>query len=121
ADAPAPADPHAAEARQATAALLGPAAGPEVPLTIRSVAKAWMPFALMSVALGITGLMRQAEIKKPLEIGPLKSSYSIEIPTLHKEVARAKELRKNQDSLEAEDAIFKFTWLSSPGTAVFLS
>ena len=55
-----PTDPHAAEA----AALVGPpppTSGPEKPLTVGSIALAWMPFALMSVLLLLTGLVRQEE------------------------------------------------------------
>ncbi|MFL5341800.1 MAG: L-lactate permease [Gemmataceae bacterium] len=106
--------------------LLGdPAKGAEVPLTPRTIARAWMPFALMSLTLMGTGLLRQREGEKkaPLNLGPIQSYYAIEIPTLHQEVARADRLKKHpeSDEPERENAVFNFTWLTSPGTPVFFA
>src|SRR5262249_12717614 len=56
-----PTDAHAAEAEAAVAALTGNARDDQTPLTARSIAVAWMPFALMSVFLMLTGLVRQKE------------------------------------------------------------
>jgi lactate permease len=121
------ADDEAARAQESVAALLGNSADADgTPLTALRVAKAWMPFALMSVFLMLTGLLRQreAEEKRGLEIaGPVKSYYSVEIPTLHNEVERAKRLQKNPNSSvpEAEAAVFDFKWLTSPGTPCFFA
>jgi len=123
-----PADAHAAEAQATVATLLGsPADDEKTPLTTWAVVKAWMPFAIMSVLLMITGLLRQSEIRRGDELkalraekspltaeqierkqdlerwsglpiaGPLRSYYKIPIPYLHNEVARAKPLRKEPD------------------------
>jgi lactate permease len=87
-----PKDPHAGEA----AALLGggaqPPSGPEKPLTFRSVSIAWAPFALMSVLLVLTGIVRQREgdAKKfgPVFVGPIQTNYMVPVPGLHKQAFR---------------------------------
>lgn len=108
------------------AGLLGdPKKGADVPLTAWTIAKAWMPFAIMSVTLMLTGLLRQreGELKRPLDLGIVQSYYSIEIPTLHREVARADRLKKDPSNPEPEreDAVFRFNWLTAPGTPVFFA
>src|SRR5262249_15187972 len=144
-------DPHAAEA----AALLGPGAAPdnpgdEPPLTVRSVSLAWAPYALMSVLLLLTGLVRQAEPRArggPVMIGPIQTNYLIPVPGLDRESHRDPRLhpvRMEQAALLAfgetnplaaagkvhlalhlaprpETAEFDFAWLTAPGTAVFLA
>jgi lactate permease len=91
-------------------------------LTVRQVAVAWMPFALMSLFLVAGGLIRQCEqaaADRSLTVGPLQSNYQIPIPTLHQQVARAPELRETGSAEKAEPAIFNFNWLTAPGTPVF--
>src|SRR4029077_12698482 len=78
-----PPDPHAAEA----ASLLDtspPAPGPEneAPLTWKSVGLAWAPYALMSVLLMLTGLVRQMEGKRVVKVGPVQTNYMLKIPGL---------------------------------------
>lgn len=122
---------------------------PPPPLTPRSVARAWMPFVLMSVFLMITGLLRQKEAEfnggLPLRpdkfvqamfgpkmdareqaeflatSGPIKTGYKIVIPGLHEEVSRAPRLRKDPNAEEPEAAVFAFNWLTAPGTPCFLA
>jgi len=109
--------------------LGGPEKGGDVPLTVWTIAKAWMPFALMSVTLMLTGLLRQEEAARkarnagPIPLGPVQSYYLIPIPTLHQEVARAERLKKHPESREPEreNAIFEFNWLTAPGTPVFIA
>jgi lactate permease len=141
-------DPHAAEA----AALLGNAPeGPDPaekrPLTAGSVALAWAPYALMSVLLLLTGLVRQQERRGPVTVGPIQTNYLIPIPGLHNESHRdprlhavraehAAALLVSQDNPlgaaatahvtmrqapRPEKAEFDFAWLTAPGTAVFLA
>jgi lactate permease len=138
---PASDDPHAAEA----AALLGsrpPPAAAEPPLTFRNVAFAWAPFALMSVLLLLTGLVRQKEerrdgsawsiwggvlrqeegAKKPVMLGPLQTNYHIPVRSLHKEVMRDAKLHDpSLGEQQPEGALFNFAWLTAPGTAVFVA
>ncbi|MCC6417603.1 MAG: L-lactate permease [Gemmataceae bacterium] len=140
-------NPHAAEA----AALLGnsPAPGPaeERPLTAGSVALAWAPYALMSVFLLFTGLVRQQERHGPVLLGPIRTNYLIPVPALHMESHRDPRLHPvrieqlatltfaSPNPLAAaasasaavylaprpESALFDFAWLTAPGTAVFLA
>jgi lactate permease len=106
----------------------------EAPLTARSVAIAWMPFALMSVFLLASGFLRQVENERagkklpmPEVVPGLKTRYDIPIPGLHQEVLRAERLRKkikDPDGTERyddkpESAVFVFAWVTSPGTGVF--
>lgn len=121
-------DPHADAVQETTATLLGNGGPTEyTPLTAGAVAKAWMPFIVMSVTLMLTGLVRQREAERerqkqpPLMIGPVQTTYAIEVPLLHKQVARADRLKKDPTNPEPqpEDAVFKLAWLTAPGTAVF--
>jgi lactate permease len=91
------------------------------PLTAKSVGRAWAPFALMSVLLMASGLIRQLEVKEPIRLGPVWTNYMVPITGLHKEVARAKELQENPDQQALEAAEFNFAWLTSPGTPVFIA
>jgi lactate permease len=122
-----PADGLGAEA-EAARELVGTAAtpaGPHEPLTARSIALAWMPFALMSVCLLLTGIIRQREPGSPskpfITIGPIQTNYLLPIPFLHEEVERDPSLHAPGKPIEREKALFNFAWLTAPGTAVFLS
>jgi lactate permease len=123
----APADPHAAEA----AALLGDSTEErtdEPALTHWNVALAWTPFALMSIALMLTGLVRQKE--SPAREGPgpvpigfgLHSNYWIAVPTLHGQTIRDSRLHDaSRGEQETESALFNFAWMTAPGSAVFVA
>jgi lactate permease len=120
ADAGAPHDPHAAEA----AALFGsgppPGPGDEEPLTWKNVSLAWAPYALMSVLLLLTGLVRQTEGKHPVIFGPVQTNYMIPVPGLDGECMRDPVLHEAaRGEQKPEKAEFNFAWLTAPGTAVF--
>jgi L-lactate permease len=117
----------------------------EPPLTTWTVAVAWAPYALMSVLLLLTGLVRQQEQHGPVHIGPLKTRYAIPISDLHDQSHRDPKLvpiRMEQVAALAacshnplaalinasqarslapqpEKAEFDFAWLTAPGSAVF--
>jgi lactate permease len=117
-----PVDPaHAAEAEAARALLAESPAGKQEPLTARSIAIAWMPFALMSVFLMLTGLVRQREAKGPVVVAGIQTNYLIPIPYLHEEVERDASLRIEGKPAEKEKALFNFAWLTAPGTAVMIA
>ncbi len=126
---PIPHDPQTDAAKEEAEALLHSAlptsTTAEPPLTFRTVAVAWMPWVLMALCLIVTGILRQAETntKAPLELFGLKSYYEFEIPGLHKEVERADRLVPKEATAEQrkEAAVFKFTWLTAPGTPVFVA
>jgi lactate permease len=117
---------HSAEA-EAARELLATAnpAGTQMPLTTGRIAVAWMPFALMSVALMLTGLVRQREPGSPgkpfITVAGVQTNYLIPIPFLDKEVQRDPFLRPPDREMEPERALFNLAWLTAPGTAVFLS
>jgi lactate permease len=98
----------------------------EPPLTTWSVSIAWAPYALMSVLLLLTGLVRQQE-GGPAKEGPgpvaiaghLHTNYQIAIPLIHNEVERDQLLRA--PNAKPESALFNFAWLTAPGTAVFVA
>jgi lactate permease len=123
---PPPDAPHAAEAEAARELLAGLDEGkPEAPLTRRTVAVAWMPFALMSVALLLTGLVRRYEPGSPgkehVKIAGVQTNYLIPIPFLDRQTQRAEILGTPGKPVEPERALFNFPWLTAPGTPVFLS
>jgi L-lactate transport len=139
---PAPtATPDSAHAAEAEAAKAMIATGPtsSAPLTLSSVALAWTPFALMSVFLMLTGLVRQVENRKDKTTDKptvvhvpgtrIQTNYLLPVPWLHGEVVRDQELlteekRKKQEESgekERESAMFNFAWLTAPGTAVLFA
>ena len=101
--------------------------GPEKPLTTASVSLAWAPYAIMSVLLMLTGIVRQMEtpVKEgpgPVRIiGSLHTNYQVPIPTLHNQVFRDAALHESGQQQKPESALFNFAWLTAPGTAVFVA
>jgi L-lactate transport len=100
-------------------------------LTARMVARAWAPFAIMSVLLLLSGLLRQEETKRtkaedPIVLaGGIQTRYDIPVEGLDKTVLRADRLRKKDAEGKTidkpEDAVFVFNWLTVPGTPVFFA
>jgi lactate permease len=146
--APAVATGHAAEAE----ALIGSQATNEAitaqkPLTVRSVSLAWAPYALMSLFLLLTGIVRQMEDKGPVPCGPIQTNYKVPVPGLHRESHRDPRLHSvraehaavltlasseplatvmnvtvaRRAAPQPEGALFNFAWLTAPGTAVFIA
>jgi lactate permease len=74
-------DPHDAHAAAALAMLgeqeKAKAGMTEPALNWKTVGVAWMPFALMSVFLMLSGLLRQAEGNGAVYIGPVRTNYMI--------------------------------------------
>ncbi len=137
-----PADPHAAEAREQVASLLPSGQGMtdrDIPLTPGRVILAWSPWVIMAAFLVVSGYLRVVEKEGSIDLGVAKSYYVVPVPTLHNEVERAYEIQKpappdaEQNGIVVRDgprgsrtrdreaAEFKFTWLTAPGTPVFLA
>lgn len=122
-----PRDTHAAEAIAILAAERGSRSGTDVrPLTRGRVILAWTPFALMSICLLLSGLLRQREgmSKKygPVRIGPVQSNYLIPFGDLHRGVMRDPQLHDAEmGDQKPEDALFNFAWLTSAGTPVLVA
>jgi L-lactate transport len=122
-------DPHAAEAASLLAGPKPPSDYENKPLTFGNVVLAWTPFALMSILLMLTGIVRQTEGSKK-DAGPgavaiggtgVHTNYKIAVPTLHKQVKRDADLQEEGRKGDAEGALFDFAWLTAPGSAVLLS
>jgi len=121
-----PHDPQAEHAREEVEHLLVAAtAPPEAPLTFRTVSVAWAPWILMALCLVASGVVRHLEGEKggALDLFGLKTYYDLEVPGLHKRVQRADRLvppgTKDEDKLEK--AVFRFNWLTAPGTPVAIA
>ena len=108
---------------------------------------AWAPFAIMSLLLLLSGLVRQQEGKGPVFVGPLRTNYMIPVPWLdrqtdrdpslqlvHREQAAAllvagqnplsaypNALTAAQKTPQLEKAEFNFDWVTAPGSPVFLA
>jgi lactate permease len=119
----------------------------EEPLTFRRVCVAWSPYALMSLLLLLTGLVRQQEGRGPVHVGPIRTNYLIPVPTLDMESYRDPKLHVVKVEQAAalpfasagplsvltnlhlssrltplpEKAEFNFAWLTSPGFGVFMA
>ena len=80
----------------------------------------------MSIALLLTGLVRQREPgspgKKFITIAGVQTNYLIPIPFLHEQTERDPFLlAPGKTEPEKEKALFNFPWLTAPGTPVFLA
>lgn len=121
---PKPDDPHAREAAElVSSALPAPSSAlDEAPLTLRSVLVAWMPWLLMALCLVGSGVVKHMEKRNggALEFLGVKTYYDIDVPGLHKRVQRAERLVPpgTPDDKKLEPAVFKFIWLTAPGTPV---
>ena len=101
-------------------------APPGAPMAARRVAWAWLPFGVMAVTLALSGVARQFEARAggALRLGPLESVTEVPVPALDKLVLRPEPLRvihNGERSADPERAVFRFPWLTAPGTAVVLA
>ncbi|MBL8864727.1 MAG: L-lactate permease [Gemmataceae bacterium] len=113
-----PTDAHAAEAQAQVKELLGADNHEDRPLTRGLVIRAWSPYVIMSLCLGVIGVVRQVEKTGPIDLGIVKSYYAIEVPTVHKQVERADRLQKPGATGDErlEKAVYDVKWLTAPGT-----
>jgi lactate permease len=93
----------------------------EPPLTVWNMTVAWAPYAIMSVFLLLTGLVRQAEGTGPVHLGPIQTNYLIPMPGLHLESYRDARLLEPGHPHQPEKAEFNFAWLTNPGTPVLMA
>jgi len=87
------------------------AAVPAVPAAPRQVARAWVPWVLLTVFVFAWGLQGFKEELKPTVV-------TVEVPALHKQVARHEPVATKA---EPEPAEFAFNWLSATGTSIVLA
>jgi lactate permease len=123
--------PHEREAD-----ALGTNAAPTEPLTPRRVARAWMPFALLTVSVLVWGLppvKAWMDAKTPHQLPGVGPSFALswkwEVPRLHRAVVTGPEISgRGNLSIAAltpethgEKAEIDLVPVSSTGTAVFLA
>jgi len=113
-----PTDAHAIEAQMKMKELLGANKHDDTPLTPGLILKAWSPFIIMSLCLGVVGWLRQVEKPGPINMGTIASYYPVEVPGLHMQVERADRLQKPGATGDArlEKAVFEVKWLTAAGT-----
>ena len=75
-----------------------------------------MPFIILSVLMTVVGTFKDPIDK--IELGPVKTYYQIHMPYLDKQVIRTPPV---VEKTTAEPAIFKFNWVTTPGTSVFFT
>jgi lactate permease len=79
--------------------------------TATQIVSAWMPWALLSVLVFVFGL---PQTKSTLD----QTAIAVEIPGLHKAISRDRPVVEQR---KEEEAIYRFEWLSSTGTAIFMA
>lgn len=97
-------------------------AADRVPLTAAKIALAWTPFAIMSLLLMLTGIVRQMEGKGPVRIGGTHSrwqtNYLIAIPGLDNQVHRDPRLHLVRAEQAAALSVGQLVAASFTGTPV---
>ncbi len=83
----------------------------EVAPTRRHLVHAWLPWALLTVAVLCWGL-------KPVKERLGEASLKIEVPCLHQAVSRTAPVVQ---TAEPEKAVYELVWLSAPGTGIFVA
>jgi lactate permease len=89
-----------------------PVANPNNPPSNRESMIAWMPWIILSVLVFIWGL---PQVKTRLDS---ISNIAVPVPTLNKAIFRAPPVVLQP---KAEEAVFRFNWLSATGTALLLA
>ena len=117
--------PHEAASPPETCAISTPAKANSPMLTPRVVARAWMPFALLTLTVLVWGLPAIEKLGTP----PMRDlldrilSRKVEMPGLHLVVLKGEAVSGHAASTERdrEPAVLELVPLSSTGTAVFLA
>jgi lactate permease len=95
------------------------------PLTPRAIARAWMPFAMLTVMVLIWGLPAIGPLGTPATKDWLDArlSWKPEVPALHLQVAKGEAVtgRATPGPADLEKAVLDVVPLSATGTAVFLA
>jgi lactate permease len=99
-------------------------AGVDEPLTASRIARAWMPFAILTVTVFLWGLPAIKPLGTPAvkEWLDVYTSWKPAMPRLHEQVAKGQAVtgRATPDpKLDLEKATLEFVPVSSTGTAVF--
>jgi lactate permease len=87
-----------------------------VQYSTRQIISAWVPWVLLSVCVFVWGLPQS---KKLLDSQPGITTFTVEVPTLHKKVSRDVPVVEQRGV--SEPAVFKFNWLSATGTGILVA
>jgi lactate permease len=99
-----------ANAEEATAYV------PVEKMSPKGTVTAWMPFIILCVLMVVIGTNKK--VLDPLAAGPFRTTYELHIPGLDKLVHRTPPV---VETITSEDAVFKFNWLTIPGTSVLIA
>jgi lactate permease len=89
-----------------------PVATPTGPQPTRAeLARAWLPWALLTLAVLCWGL-------KPVKDALRRASLFVEVPYLHLAVSRTVPVVR---APQPEGAVYELAWLAAPGTGIFLA
>jgi lactate permease len=80
--------------------------------TTRELITAWVPWLLLTVLVFLWGI---PAVKNVLGEG---TTVKIEVPELHKQIARDKPV---VSAYKIEEAVYDFNWLNATGTGIFLA
>ncbi len=98
--------------RFADETVSSPQPAPTTPAPTRAqLARAWVPWVLLTVAVLCWGL-------KPVKDTLRQASLFVEVPHLHLAVSRTEPV---VHGAEPEKAVYELSWLSSPGTGIFVA
>jgi lactate permease len=96
----------------------GASAGSTEPAPTRAeLVRAWVPWALLTVAVLCWGVK---QVKETMS----KASVKFAVPNLHLAVRRTAEVAKpppGKQEIEPEKAVYELAWLSAPGTGIFVA
>jgi lactate permease len=85
-------------------------------MSLKETLVAWMPFIILCALM--VGVGTYKAVIDGWNVGPVRAVYEIQMPQLHQLVRRMPPVVE-KETLEA--AIFRFNWLTTPGTSVFIA
>jgi lactate permease len=104
---------HFADERPPPAEPAAPPAGAAAPVSYppRQLVSAWVPWVLLTLFVFVWGLPETKDL-----LGT--TSVAVPVPGLHQVVARDLPVVRER---KVEDAVYRFDWLSTTGTSIFLA
>jgi L-lactate permease len=85
-------------------------------MTLAKALHAWMPFIVLCALMAGVGTYKKS--LDAMTVGPIKTVYEIPIAGLDKQVIRTPPV---VEKTVHEAAVFRFNWLTTPGTSVFVT
>ena len=85
-------------------------------VSLKATLNAWMPFIVLCILM--VGIGTNKKKLDDIQLGPVKGLYELHLPGLDKQVQRTPPVVEKNT---LEPAIFKFNWITTPGTPVVLT